>query len=137
MENSNFFPHKQYLLGLSSLKMQRRPIQTKVYCKPYYVSQEVAAAKKAFRSVYIIDRTCFNECFLFHVITRRHYFLSLSLQWFSATAMLLCSLKQVFWKKSAFYIHYRHNNITMPLIRKVQNKVLPLNKMFLNKIYCW
>ena len=27
-----------------------------------------------------------------------------------ATGMLLCSFKQVFWKNSAFYIHYLHNN---------------------------
>ena len=35
-----------------------------------------------------------------------------------ATAMLLRSFKQVFWKKSAFYIHYLHNNIKMMLISK-------------------
>ena len=33
-----------------------------------------------------------------------------------ATTMLLRSFKQVFWKKSVFYIHYLHNNITMMLI---------------------
>ena len=36
-----------------------------------------------------------------------------------ATAMLLRSFKQVFWKKSVFYIHYLHNNITMMLIGMV------------------
>ena len=39
-----------------------------------------------------------------------------------ATTMLLCSLKQVFWKTSAFYVRYLQNNITMMLIPKVQNK---------------
>ena len=41
-----------------------------------------------------------------------------------ATTMLLRSLKQVFWKKSAFYVRYLGNNITitMMLIAKVQNK---------------
>ena len=43
-------------------------------------------------------------------------------QRFVATAMLLRSLKQVFWKKSAFYVRYFDNNITMMLIPKVQNK---------------
>ena len=43
-------------------------------------------------------------------------------QRFGETAILLCSLKQVFWKKSSFYIHYLHNNITMQLIPKVHNK---------------
>ena len=33
-----------------------------------------------------------------------------------ATAMLLCSFKQVFWKKFAFYIHYLHDNTIMMLI---------------------
>ena len=39
-----------------------------------------------------------------------------------ATAMLLRSLKQVFSKKSAFYVRYLHNNIPMMPIPKVQNK---------------
>ena len=41
---------------------------------------------------------------------------------FGATALLLRSEKQVFWEKSAFYIHYLQNNITMLLIPKFQNK---------------
>ena len=59
---------------------------------------KVAAAKTFFSSVYVIDTTCFDECFFFHVITRRHYFLykfSVTLRAFP-TAMLLRSLKQVF-----------------------------------------
>ena len=52
--------------------MQRKLIQTKVYYKfAYSVRKEtfqeplkVAAAKKFFRSVYIIDTACFDECFL-------------------------------------------------------------------------
>ena len=39
---------------------------------------------------------------------------------YGETAMLLFSLKQVFWKKSAFYIRVLHYNITMLLI---DNKV--------------
>ena len=65
-----------------------------------------------------MDTTCFDECFLFRVITGRHSFLYklIVTQKFGVTAMLLRSLKQVFWKKSAFYIHYFHNKITMLLI---------------------
>ena len=37
--------------------------------------------------------------------------------------MLLCYFKQVFWKKSAFYTRYLHNNITIMLTTEVQNKV--------------
>ena len=59
---------------------------------------QVAAAKKSFASVYIIDTTCFDECFLFHVITGRYYFLQnvILTQTFRATVMLLRSLKQMF-----------------------------------------
>ena len=91
-------------------------MQTKVLGKCFYsVWKErshkplkLAAAKKSFSSVYIIDTTCFGEFFLFHVIT--------------GIAVLLRFLKQVFWKKFAFYIRYLHNNITMLLIPKVQNE---------------
>ena len=48
-------------------------------------------AAKSFPSVSTIDTTCFNECFLFHVITGRHYFLHK----FGTTVMLLRSLKQM------------------------------------------
>ena len=36
---------------------------------------KVAVAKNVFYSVYVIDGTCFDEWFLLHVITERHYFL--------------------------------------------------------------
>ena len=64
----------------SSLEMQRRLIQTKVYYKSFYsVWKEtphkllkVATAKKSLPSVFIIHITYFDECLLFHVITGRH-----------------------------------------------------------------
>ena len=74
--------------------------------------------------MYIIGTTCFVECFLFHVINGRHYLLHnfiVTLR-FGVTAMLLRSLKQVLWKKSAFYVRYLHNKIRMLLIPKDQNK---------------
>ena len=45
-----------------------------------------------------MDTTCFDEYFLFRVITGRHSFLYkiIATQRFDATAMLLLSLKQVF-----------------------------------------
>ena len=60
--------------------------------------------------VYTINTTWFDECFLFHVIAGRHYFYTnLSLSRYLVQPLLLRSLKQVFWKKSAFYIRYIHN----------------------------
>ena len=48
----------------------------------YFVQKEMtqkpltlAAAKGLSFSLHAIGTTCFNECFLFHMITRRHYFL--------------------------------------------------------------
>ena len=119
--------------------MQRRLMQTKVCYKLFYsLSKEashkplkVAAAKKSFPSVFIIDTTCYNID-----TTRWMFFIPCDYwkQYFShkfnitqrlgATTMLLRSLKQVFWKKSAFYVRYLGSNITitMMLIAKVQNK---------------
>ena len=59
---------------------------------------KVVAAKKSSPSVYIMDTVCFGECFLFRVITGGHSFLYklIVTERFSATAMLLRSLKQVF-----------------------------------------
>ena len=59
---------------------------------------KAAAAKKSFPGVYIIDTTCFDECFLLHGITRGHYFLYkfIVTQRFDTTTMFLRSLEQVF-----------------------------------------
>ena len=35
---------------------------------------KVAAAKFIFSNVYVIGNNCFDRCFLFHMITGRHYF---------------------------------------------------------------
>ena len=65
--------------------MLTRLIQTKVYYKLFYsiskeTSQEplrVVGAKKSFLSVFIIDVTCFKECFLLHVITGNNVFIQI------------------------------------------------------------
>ena len=64
------------------LEMQKRLKQTKVcHAFSYFVWKEtthkplkVAAANILFSSVYVIGTTCFDECFSFYVITKRHYF---------------------------------------------------------------
>ena len=133
---TKFHSHKKCLFGLlfsRNAKKADRPNHTdQIILKMFLLclketshkSLKAAAAKRSFPSVYKIDTTCFYECFLFHVITGRHYFFYkfIVTQWFGVTAVLLRSLKQVFWKKSAFYIRYLHNNIAMLLIPEVQNK---------------
>ena len=66
-----------------SIEMQRGLVQIQVNHKLYYSVREetshkplkAPAAKMPFPSMYIIDTTCLDVCFLFHVITGRHYFL--------------------------------------------------------------
>ena len=60
---------------------------------------------------------------MFHVITGRHFLYKFVVtQSFGTTSILLHSLKQEFWKKSAFYVCYLHSSITILLILKVQNR---------------
>ena len=119
----NVLPIKSIYLVFSSRKRQIRLIQIKVYYKLFYsVWKEtshkplkVTTAKITFPNMYIIDRTCFDLRFLFHVITGRHYFLRKfsSTQRFGAIAMLLRSLTQVFWSRSAFYVRYLQSNTSV------------------------
>ena len=119
----NVLPIKSIYLVFSSRKRQIRLIQIKVYYKFFYsVWKEtshkplkVTTAKNTFPNMYIIDRTCFDLCFLFRVITGKHYFLRKfsSTQRFGAIAMLLRSLTQVFWSRSAFYVRYLQSNTSM------------------------
>ena len=129
-EKLNFLSINSIYLISSSLEMQRRLIQTIVYCKFFYSVwketanklSEKATAKAPFSTVYIIDTTCFDECCLFHMITGRYYFLYkvIVTKRFCTVAMLLRSLRWVFWKKSLFYTRYLLNNIPILLIPKVQ-----------------
>ena len=50
---------------------------------------EKSCCKKIIPSVYIIGRTCFDECFLLHVITGRYYSLFQPLIFFSLFLMLV------------------------------------------------
>ena len=75
------FTSSSYFVFLP-LEMQKRLELTKAYHSfSYFVWKEtiykplkVAAAKFLFSSVYVIGTTCFDECFLFYVISGRHYF---------------------------------------------------------------
>ena len=67
--------------GFLPLEMQKRLKQTKVcHAFSYFVWKEtthepleMAATNSLFSSVYVIGTTCFDECFSFYVITKRHY----------------------------------------------------------------
>ena len=106
MSKTKYSSCKEYLFGLLVSRNAKKAhtdqsiLQTFLLCQKrnVYKPLKVAAAKKSFASVYIIDTTCFDECFLFHTITGRHNFFYkfLVTQRFGSIAMLLRSLKQVF-----------------------------------------
>ena len=104
---SNFFV-------FSSREMQRRLMQTTVYTTsfPYWVSKEashntlkVAAAKKYLPSVFIIDTTCFDQCFSFHVITANSiFYTNLSLTKGLVQPPCCCVLSNKCFERSPYFI---------------------------------
>ena len=122
-KKTKFASHIQYLFGplfsrnVKKTYTNQSKLQSFSFCLKRNVSQtfKISSCKK----VYIIYTTCFDECFLFHVITGRHYFYTnLVLPRGFVQPPCCC----VFGKKSAFYVRYLHNNITMLLLSKVQSK---------------
>ena len=96
------------------LEMQKRLEQTKVYYSfSYFVWKEtthkslkVAAAKTLLSRVCFIGATCFDESYLFYMITERHYFswkFIVTLRLLKRHVVAFFSLL-VFWKKSVFYV---------------------------------
>ena len=126
MRKSKLSSYKEYLFDLlfstnaKKAHADQSIPRTFLLCLKRNVLQSFkkSSCKKVLIRCVCIDPICFEECFLFHVISGKHYFLYkfIVTQRLCAIAMLL------FWKKSVFYIHHLHNNITMLLIRKVQNK---------------
>ena len=108
-----FLPIDNIYLVFFSREMQIL-VQTKVattnffYCLKRNISQtcKSRSCKKIFHNC-VYHSNNLLRCFLFHMITERHYFLFkfIVTKRFCAMAMLLHSLKQVFWKKSAFHLH--------------------------------
>ena len=93
--------------------MQKRLILTKVYYKLFYsVWKEtshkplkVAAGNKSFPSVYTIDTTCFDECFLFHFITGNTiFYTNLSLPWGLMQAPCCCILWNKYFQRSPHFM---------------------------------
>ena len=80
---TKFTSYKQYFFKSSLLKKCKEDLCRPKYTAsfPYSVSKEashkplkVAAAKKFFPCVFIIDTTCFDDCFSFYVITANSIF---------------------------------------------------------------
>ena len=78
MWKTKFSSHKGYLFGLLFSRNRKKAHADQSILQTFLLWKEmshkplkVAAAKKYFSSLY---PTCFDECFLFHAITGRHYF---------------------------------------------------------------
>ena len=79
---TKFFPHKHYLFGVlfsrnaKKTHTDRSILPTFLLCLKRNILQTLKSSsfKKVFPSVYIMDTTCFDGCFLFRVITGRHSF---------------------------------------------------------------
>ena len=79
MYEIKFTSHKHSLFGyLFSRNEKKTHIdQSFILCqiKTTQKPTKVIAEKKFFSSGYVVDITCFEECFLFQVINERHYLL--------------------------------------------------------------
>ena len=103
---------------------------------------KVAAAKNVFSSVHVIDATCFNECFWFHVITWRRYFCCLLLLWdfFNYHIVIYFETSAL---KEVRILCYLHNNSTVliPMLMLSSKKKLSYTvcilENFHSKLFLW
>ena len=106
---TKFSSHKKYFFGLLFLRNAKKThtdqsiLQSFLFCFSRSILQTFKssrAAKKPDPSVFIIDISCFDECFLFHVITVNS--ISCANVLLTRSLLLPPSLKQVFWKSPHF-----------------------------------
>ena len=125
--------------------MQKRLVQTKVYYKlcysvwneTFHKPLKVTAAKKSSQVCISLTQLFSMNAFYFMwwlegILVYKNLVLPRVIE---ATAMLLCRLKQMFWKKSAVYLCCFYNNIAMLLILKVPNKASTSSMFIALKIY--
>ena len=109
-----FTSYKQYFFWSSFLEKCKEDWCRSKYTTsfPYSVSKEashkpfkVAAAKKSYPSVFVIDTTFLNECFLFHVITANSiFYTNLSLPRGLVQLPCCCVLSNKCFKRSPHFI---------------------------------
>ena len=131
MQKTKFAFYKQFLLGKESHRNIKKthtdqsPLQfsDSFWKERTHKPLKIAAGKNIFSSVYVIDITCFGECFLFHVITGKHcFYKSFSLTWGLFQPSYCCVLWNNCFKRSSYFaLQYLHNN-TRNLIPRLQNK---------------
>ena len=121
----NLLPINSIFLICPSPEMQRRLtdeklLQTFLLCQKRNVSQTFKSSsyKKVFlKCVYHWYNLLWRIIFVpYNNLKTQLLYKFRVTQRFGTMAMLLRSVKKVFWKKSSFYIRYLHNNITMLVI---------------------
>ena len=86
-------------------------------------TSKVAATKNFSSSVYVVDTTCFDECFLFHLITGVIVFCkSLSLLWDSSSRHIVAFFETSVLRKVRILCYLNSNSAV--LISKFQNKAI-------------
>ena len=82
IQKTKFTSHKEYLFSLLPSRNARKTHADQSIPHAFSLclkrnnpqTLKVAAAKTLFSSVYVIGTTCYDECFLFSLITGRHCF---------------------------------------------------------------
>ena len=94
LQEIKFTSHKQYLFGrlfsrnANKTYTDQSTLQVFFLCIKRNDSQtfKSSSRKKLFVRVHVIDTTCYNECFLFYLITESHCFYSPRISEFFAAA---------------------------------------------------
>ena len=127
-EKTKFSSHAQYSIGSHFSESLKSSHTDQVYYKFFYtVWKEMAhkpskllTTKYFFSSVYFIVTTCFDKCFLFHVITRRHivFHKSLPIYWglFNRHAFAI-------FETSPYFISDLHNKSTVVIPKMKSSKM--------------
>ena len=119
MQEIKFTFHKQYLFGrlfsrnAKKTHADKSPLQIfhSVSKETTHKPSKVAASKNLSSSVHAIDTTCFDECFLFHLITGSHYFFVKVCRYFEifpATILYCTFLWNKCFERSPYFTFYLH-----------------------------
>ena len=82
-------------------------------------------------SVYVIDATCFDECFLFHVIAGRRYFFSeivVTVRFFNRHIVAFFETSVL---KEVRILRYLHNNSVVLILMLSSKKSYPIPYLYI------
>ena len=93
-----------------------------------------------FSIVYDIDATCFNKCFLFHVIAERRYFFwkfVISVRFFQPPYCRFLSNK--YFERSSYFTHLHNSSavLILMLILSFKKTIIYYNYIYLKNLCSW